>query len=230
MLVIIDCNHGRISTSPQRTPFLEQRLGQGGGKLEILTAPQLAAPYRPQFTRILVESLGDLSRSNQYGRFTIMSLKAVMQKAFDTKKPIQHYNLTPPSDQSLIQLEVHLSAFQNGQSTTAGLASPYTLTAPTNASNIPDYQNVVVLPITWSKVIGWNAEEELSLLLDAFRNHFDYDLKDIIKIPAVSQPQAFLQAQIQNHTSKLGSRDLLIVLYNGHATDAYKNNGRMTLS
>lgn len=225
VLVIIDCNHGRISTSPQESPFLEQRLGQGTGKLEILTAPQLATPYRPSFTRVLIENMGDLSRTKPDGSFTIKSLKAAMQKAFDTKKPVLHYNLTPASDQSLIRLEAHPSEGQDDNSIAVDSVRP---THSKNLPDIPDYQNVVVLPITWDKIVGWNAEEELGLLLDTFGRHFDYELKDIVKIPVCPQPELFLQAQIRNQITKLGSRDLFIVLYNGHATDASKS-GRMLL-
>ncbi|KAK6080206.1 tyrosine-protein phosphatase non-receptor type 6 [Seiridium cupressi] len=90
------------------------------------------------------------------------------------------------------------------------------------------YRKVVVLPIAWDPPeTSFSPKNELHALIDAFKNHFDYTVQDIFGIPGNDDAQEELDREVRLHLDPLDSRDLLVVIYNGHGRDGYTNSHNM---
>jgi len=98
------------------------------------------------------------------------------------------------------------------------------------------YNTVVVQPIAWKasewEVSEWDAEGEIEELKNIFRTYFDYQVEETFLIRNNANAQQSLEKKIRLYVDKgskkaLPQNDLLIVPYNGHGMDGYKNGCKM---
>lgn len=105
--------------------------------------------------------------------------------------------------------------------------NPTQLRTPARSSEPQSYRHVRVLPIAWNNTEDkWSPRRELENLTSVFRESFFGEVHEICGITAGPGNSAFdgVKKAIKTCMHGLGRDDLLILLYNGHASpDESKN-------
>ena len=250
-ILLIDCDYGIVPTMTHDGDGLSAfrlaapRTASGKtGKLEIIAAPQ--KPDKAQDSGAsFSQALAGAFRERTDSPFSLDRLVTDLQKKLgDT---IVHRNLSSIASGGKIKMKPiailprRLSRSKASgtrrQSQDTELAvmaqkwNDYSQWSTVLPAREGCYKKVVVQPIAW-KVSDWDAEREIEDLKATFKTHFDYQVEETFLIPDDINAQEILETKIRTHIDKnlfraLSNNDLLIIIYNGHGMDGYKNNCNM---
>jgi hypothetical protein len=191
-----------------RYPILEDDMDpQSKSIVQVIVAPKFSEQVPTRFAHMMANTLRDMTQSSTSQMINIKDFEAEVRRGLKPNPSVDLYSLRP------VLQDLELPAFSSeGQVIGEDIRH-----APRSVRIAPNYLYVSVLPITWAKVHGWDAEIELQKLVDVFKQHFDFMIETIVKIPNTFDAHSYLQRRVNEQIDKLGHKTLLIVLYNGHA-------------
>ncbi|CZR55521.1 uncharacterized protein PAC_05409 [Phialocephala subalpina] len=246
-ILALDCDYGVIPTmnrdgEGQSAFCLASTRKSGGktGKLEIIAAPQRSQNIGQSFSQTLAGALEE----RQGSPFSLDRLLADLQKIMGD---VIHKNLSAVANGGKIKItpvcplverpnRSKTSGASHGNQDKEIAAAAQKWTEDSRWSTVLParegyYKKVVVLPIAW-EISDWDAKRELEDLKTAFETNFNYQVEETFLISDDANAQQAIETKIGYYVDRalinaLSHNDLLIVLYNGHGMDGYKNGCNM---